>query len=117
LLFDRALADYGRVGVSIVHFQLHGVINPCGHPLSPVIARRSIIRGHGGDGLADDRSGRLVFVNPPFSALLTWLRRAFIAEIGGAAQKNGRPQQGERPFFHLVQIKNWSELERPALTT
>jgi transcriptional regulator with XRE-family HTH domain len=51
-------------------------LDPCGHPLSPVIARRRIIVDEGGDGLADDWSGQLVFVNPPFSALLRWLRRA-----------------------------------------
>jgi transcriptional regulator with XRE-family HTH domain len=52
-------------------------LDPCGHPLSPVIACRRIIAGEGGDGLADDWSGQLVFLNPPFSALLRWLRRAY----------------------------------------
>lgn len=51
-------------------------LDPCGHRLSPVIARRRILFAEGGDGLAEDWSGRLAFVNPPFSALLTWLRRA-----------------------------------------
>lgn len=30
----------------------------------------------GGDGLVDDWSGRLAFINPPFSSLLVWLKRA-----------------------------------------
>ena len=51
-------------------------LDPCGHPLSPVVARRRILREEGGDGLADEWDGRLAYVNPPFSELLTWLRRA-----------------------------------------
>lgn len=51
-------------------------LEPCGHILSPVIAHRRIVVSQGGDGLVDDWSGRLVFLNPPYSALLTWLRRA-----------------------------------------
>lgn len=51
-------------------------LDPCAHPDSPVVARRCLTGGQGGDGLADDWSGRLAFVNPPYSALLIWLRRA-----------------------------------------
>ena len=51
-------------------------VDPCAHPSSPVIARHRIIPGEGGDGLIDEWMGRLAFVNPPYSALLTWLRRA-----------------------------------------
>lgn len=51
-------------------------IDPCGHPLSPVVAHRRILPSEGGDGLTEDWSGRLAFVNPPFSELLRWLRRA-----------------------------------------
>jgi transcriptional regulator with XRE-family HTH domain len=51
-------------------------LDPCAHLLSPVIARRRILVSEGGDGLADEWSGRLAFVNPPFSELLKWLRRA-----------------------------------------
>jgi transcriptional regulator with XRE-family HTH domain len=51
-------------------------LDPCGHVLSPVVARRRILLGEGGDGLADAWSGRLAFVNPPYSELLKWLRRA-----------------------------------------
>lgn len=52
-------------------------LDPCGHPLSPVIAHRRILTSEGGDGLADDWSGTLAFVNPPYSELLIWLRRAY----------------------------------------
>jgi transcriptional regulator with XRE-family HTH domain len=51
-------------------------IDPCAHLLSPVIARRRIIHSEGADGLTEDWSGKLAFVNPPFSKLLVWLRRA-----------------------------------------
>lgn len=51
-------------------------LDPCGHTLSPVVTRRRILRSEGGDGLAEDWTGRLAFVNPPFSELLVWLRRA-----------------------------------------
>jgi transcriptional regulator with XRE-family HTH domain len=51
-------------------------LDPCAHLLSPVIARRRILLSEGGDGLADEWSGTVAFVNPPFSELLKWLRRA-----------------------------------------
>lgn len=51
-------------------------IDPCAHRLSPVVAKRRILLDEGGDGLADAWSGRLAFVNPPFSAQLKWLQRA-----------------------------------------
>jgi transcriptional regulator with XRE-family HTH domain len=52
-------------------------IDPCGHLLSPVVARRRILLSEGGDGLTEDWTGGLAFVNPPFSQLLKWLRRAY----------------------------------------
>lgn len=52
-------------------------LDPCGHPLSPVVARQRICATEGGDGLVEPWSGRLAFVNPPYSELLTWLRRAY----------------------------------------
>lgn len=51
-------------------------LDPCAHLLSPVIARRRILLTEGGDGLREDWSGRVAFVNPPYSELLKWLRRA-----------------------------------------
>lgn len=51
-------------------------LDPCADLRSPVIARRRILLNEGGDGLVDDWSGRLAFVNPPFSNMLAWLRRA-----------------------------------------
>lgn len=52
-------------------------IDPCGHLLSPVVARRRILLSEGGDGLKDEWGGRLAFVNPPYSELLPWLARAY----------------------------------------
>lgn len=51
-------------------------LDPCTHLLSPVVARRRILSSEDGDGLADDWTGDVAFVNPPFSELLKWLRRA-----------------------------------------
>ena len=51
-------------------------LDPCGHLLSPVVARHRILLSEGGDGLLEEWSGDVAFVNPPFSALLKWLRRA-----------------------------------------
>lgn len=51
-------------------------LDPCAHLLSPVVARRRILLSEGGDGLKDDWSGKIAFVNPPYSELLKWLRRA-----------------------------------------
>lgn len=58
-------------------------LDPCGHVLSPVVARRRILLSEGGDGLVDRWSGRLAFVNPPFSELLKWLRRAHAEWVAG----------------------------------
>ena len=51
-------------------------LDPCGNALSPVVAKRRILLEEGGDGFVDDWSGRLAFVNPPFSQMLRWLKRA-----------------------------------------
>jgi transcriptional regulator with XRE-family HTH domain len=51
-------------------------LDPCANVLSPVVARRRILPSEGGDGLVDDWSGKIAFVNPPYSELLRWLRRA-----------------------------------------
>ncbi|WP_298164307.1 DNA N-6-adenine-methyltransferase [Novosphingobium sp.] len=51
-------------------------LDPCGHESSPVIAKQRILLSEGGDGLAEPWSGRLTYVNPPFSKFLVWLKRA-----------------------------------------
>ncbi|WP_375182487.1 DNA N-6-adenine-methyltransferase [Sphingomonas adhaesiva] len=51
-------------------------LDPCGHALSPMVAKRRILLEEGGDGFVDDWSGRLAFVNPPFSEMIRWLKRA-----------------------------------------
>lgn len=58
-------------------------LDPCANERSPVIARRRFLLSEGDDGLADPWSGGLAFVNPPFSALLVWLRRAHEQWLAG----------------------------------
>ncbi len=50
--------------------------DPCGHELSPVQAKRILLLDNGEDGLRDDWSGELCYLNPPYSAMLRWLKRA-----------------------------------------
>jgi transcriptional regulator with XRE-family HTH domain len=60
-------------------------LDPCGHELSPVVAKRRIILPE--DGLKSSWAGsKLVFVNPPFSALVKWLNRAVDAWESGEAE-------------------------------
>lgn len=61
-------------------------LDPCAHELSPVIARRRILPSAGGDGLAEPWMGDIVYVNPPCSKLLVWLRRAHEQWLAGAAK-------------------------------
>lgn len=61
-------------------------LDPCGHELSPVIARRRITMQEGGDGLAEPWSGSVVYVNPPYSKLLVWLQRAHEQWLAANAQ-------------------------------
>ncbi|WP_419809037.1 DNA N-6-adenine-methyltransferase [Sphingomonas sp.] len=51
-------------------------IDPCAHRASPVIANRYLLLDQGDDGLNDPWSGRLAYVNPPYSAVLDWLDKA-----------------------------------------
>ncbi len=51
-------------------------LDPCAHEASQVVASRYIRLSDGGDGLAEPWTGNLVYVNPPYSRLLVWLRRA-----------------------------------------
>ncbi|PZU13694.1 DNA N-6-adenine-methyltransferase [Qipengyuania sp. YIM B01966] len=51
-------------------------LDPCGHILSPVKAKRCFLLSEGDNGLTDKWSGRFAFVNPPFSQQQKWLRRA-----------------------------------------
>ncbi|QFI62661.1 helix-turn-helix domain-containing protein [Qipengyuania flava] len=61
-------------------------LDPCAHPSSPVIASEKYILANGGDGLRDAWLGEFVYVNPPFSDQLTWLRRAHEQwQLGNAA--------------------------------
>lgn len=52
-------------------------LDPCAHEMSPVVAHRRFLPSAGGDGLTDVWSGRLAYMNPPYSELLVWMRRAY----------------------------------------
>ena len=77
-------------------------LDPCANTLSPVIARRRILLSEGGNGLEDDWSGRLIFLNPPFSELLKWLRRAHEQWRAGnvATVVCLVPVRTDSPWFH-----------------
>lgn len=82
-------------------------LDPCGHALSPVVANRRILFAEGGDGLAEDWSGDLAFVNPPYSAMLRWLRRAHDQWKAGHAKTVLClvPVRTDSSFFHDVLTK------------
>ncbi len=77
-------------------------LDPCANLLSPVVARRRILLSEGGDGLVDDWSGRLAFVNPPFSEQLKWLRRAHSQWRAGNVETVIClvPSRTDSAFFH-----------------
>ena len=79
-------------------------LDPCAHLLSPVVAHRRILRSEGGDGLAEDWSGRLAYVNPPFSELLKWLRRAHEQWRAGKVETVVClvPVRTDSPWFHDI---------------
>lgn len=77
-------------------------LDPCANVLSPVIARRRILLSEGGDGLSDTWSGKTAFMNPPFSQLLLWLRRAHDQWRAGNVQTVIClvPVRTDSPWFH-----------------
>lgn len=79
-------------------------LDPCASRLSPVVARRMIILDEGGDGLVDDWSGDLAYMNPPFSRLLVWLRRAHDQWRAGAVKTVVClvPARTDSALFHEV---------------
>lgn len=79
-------------------------LDPCAHKLSPVLARRKILASKGGDGLSQTWSGRLAFVNPPYSCALQWLRRAHGQWSAGhvATVVCLVPVRTDSAFFHEV---------------
>lgn len=79
-------------------------LDPCGHAQSPVIAARKITLADGGDGLRDDWSGDFAYVNPPFSGLLRWLRRAEHQVRRGNVGKVVAlvPARLDAPYYHTT---------------
>jgi hypothetical protein len=61
-------------------------LDPCGHVLSPVVARRRFLLANGDDGLKDSWAGRLVFMNPPYSGYLDWMARAYEQWFAGEVE-------------------------------
>lgn len=77
-------------------------LDPCGHPDSPVITDRRICLQEGGDGLAEPWCAALVWMNPPFSAMLKWLRKADEEWSAGRAKTIVClvPARSESAYFH-----------------
>ncbi|MBA4080205.1 MAG: helix-turn-helix domain-containing protein [Sphingomonas sp.] len=77
-------------------------LDPCAHSMSPVVASRRIIPAEGGDGLTDQWSGRLAFVNAPYSAQLKWLKRAYQQWRAGHVRTVVclLPVRTDNTFFH-----------------
>jgi transcriptional regulator with XRE-family HTH domain len=81
-------------------------LDPCAHELSSVVARRRILPSEGGNGLIDDWSGSFAFVNPPYSELLIWLRRAHEQWQAGNVQTLAClvPVRTDSAWFHETLI-------------
>jgi len=79
-------------------------LDPCAHELSPVVARRRILLSEGADGLAEPWAGSVVYVNPPYSRLLVWLRRAHDQWRAGNAETVVClvPVRTDSAWFHEV---------------
>lgn len=77
-------------------------LDPCGHAESPVRAVRRVLLSDGGDGLRDEWSGRFVYVNPPFSSMTSWLRRADEMWSSGKVGKVVAlvPARTDSAYFH-----------------
>lgn len=65
--FVRAIVD----GFGEIDF------DPCWHPASAVKPKAYLNVRRGDDGLSDDWSGQLAFVNPPWSAQDKWLKKGY----------------------------------------
>lgn len=83
-------------------------LDPCGHRDSPVVAKRRFLLEDGADGLVDDWSGRFAFVNPPFSDILTWLKRAHQAWAAGHVETVVvlSPVRTDSKWFHDVLVRD-----------
>lgn len=81
--------------------------DPCWHPASAVRPQAWLDVRRGDDGLRDDWSGRLAFVNPPWSNQKKWIERAHDQRSSG---KVGTivclvPAKTDTRFFHEVLSK------------
>lgn len=82
--------------------------DPCGHQDSPVSAKRRLLLEQGDDGLLDDWSGNFAFVNPPFSDILTWMKRAQQQWAAGHVKTVAllSPVRTDSKWFHDVLVHN-----------
>lgn len=60
-------------------------IDPCGHADAPILAARKIIPPQ--CGISSEWSGKLAFVNPPFSSVVKWMNRAASAWENGEVER------------------------------
>lgn len=83
-------------------------LDPCGHKDSPVSAKRRLLLERGDDGLVDDWSGSFAFVNPPFSNILTWMKRAHQQWAAGHVKTVAllSPVRTDSKWFHDVLVND-----------
>lgn len=81
--------------------------DPCWHEASAVTPKAYLDVRQGHNGLRDEWSGGIVFVNPPWSAQDKWLRRAHDQWSKGNAQTVIClvPAKTDTKFFHQTLIK------------
>jgi phage N-6-adenine-methyltransferase len=81
-------------------------LDPCANHQSKVKAARKIYFSEGGDGLKENWTGNFVFVNPPFSNITTWLKRAHDQWKAGHAKTIAflAPTRIDTTYFHEVVI-------------
>lgn len=77
-------------------------LDPAWHEHSSVLAGRTISLATGGDGLAEEWPAGLVWLNPPFSELLRWLRKADEEWSSGRAKTivSLVPARTDSTYFH-----------------
>ena len=83
-------------------------LDPCWHPMCSVTAQRTVSLEAGEDGLKARWEAGVVWLNPPYSKLLRWLRKADEEWSAGRAKTIVAlvPVRTDSPYFHdrLVKI-------------
>ncbi len=96
ILIKAVEASFGKI-----------TFDPCWHPASSVRPKRYFDARRGDDGLRDPWSGRLAFVNPPWSAQKKWIERAYDQWRRGKVRTVMClvPAKTDTKFFHDVLIE------------